>query len=265
MKKKVITIFIMIILIAASGFISFLNGRKSVPIKTDSHQEKIDVKEKEITDQDTIERIKEIDNKIDYLYLNTNKNDKIGSIIKYMFNNPEYTHKIVGSRVRMDTSFNPPLIENNSSDEVLVEDQEFDYITLDDLIIEYKNIFNEDLDKTEVLATYYFDNNIVKRYITDDNKNIFIQKERESQNIEYIRDNFKYYEDDNYYYIYYNAEIKDAGTVYRGTIDYELNKGNRSEIKEMDSSNYDDFSLVKVYYKKEGNNIYYEKSEIIRE
>ena len=83
-----------------------------------------------------------------------------------------------------------------------------------------------------------------------------------------IRKNLRYTEDENNIYIYYNAGFYYKGSTFYGRLSC-ITAGSE-ELEEhkkvvMTDENSDDFSVVKVTYRKDGDNIYFKEIDLLKD
>ena len=248
-------------------------------------------KEKIITDESIISKIQSKDEKINYdvMIIQTEKeeftdSDRVETIVSYMFEQDIAkdfpVQDITKLRKEMD-------IENNEEDcnnhislySMCLSKVEGTpkIISFEDAAAFVKEFYNHDIEKIGIVTVEngmtYLDENIYMgekaskdpyilqfKYLIDGSN--YTSNKATRENKIYTED------DDNYYvYFYYSITDHDGYTYYSLKEWYNLNAEvpkDRKELK-LTKDNYEDFSLVKVTYKKDGNNFYYDKIETIKE
>ena len=281
MKKKIFTIIIIIIIAIICNLFFYNLGKgnlKTENTKLEKINSTIDKyigeNEKVVTDQNIIAKIEAKDKKINYripiqqsVVPELQSNDYILAILEYLFTT---------SAVKEITmqEFNELMLDDYSG----IAQAPIKSITSEQVSKEYYDVFGHQptdynlgpgitFDIKNYYATPMSDNKALVMYATSDNS-------QETSKVK--RMNLKYTEDDNYYYIYFNAGIEYNGATYYSYTDYEFLSYNthlpfkqeeiakRKELK-MTEDNANDFSIVKAFYKKSNSDVYFEKVEIVKE
>ena len=266
MKKNVLAIIVLIIIAIGSNIFFYNLGKgnlktENVPIKEkeDPMKKYYTETEKKITDTDLISKIQEKDNRLHYFsFLNFAgkydedrlKNIEVIAYFEYMLNT-EYAKEITIEEYNalMDCDCAPP-------------EGDIKLLKFEDLNILMKEMFGlevQELQNEVELNGYYYhilpnDFTVIRTH-----SNVPIGPDI------ITRDNYKYTEDDNNYYVYFNYSVTKDGKTYHNYIDYIESKEGNKEVAKMDSTNYDEFPLIKVTYKKNGSNFYFKGFEVLED
>lgn len=278
--KGIIIVLQIIVIIGLVGYIFYNKDNKETPkeeqkVVTDGSIESFfGKKEKEITDKDVIAKIEEKDQKLDYYSVLQQigvlviKDDyRLIPMLEYL----STTDLVKDSNIE---EFNELMGYDNSGE---VENT-IKKIDGADVSREFKNMYGYEPKELYVIIT--FDGKTVFESAATNGKDIFIFDRKENPDGEIDnkvkRMNIKYTEDENYYYIYFNAGIVTPEATYYSLRDQSFlmyNKIEKVKAKEieqreqlkMDESNASDFSIIKVSYKKSGSDFYFDKVEYVKE
>jgi hypothetical protein len=278
----IILFILFLVILGLAGKIAYDRGYLDKILKKENTETKEEVKnketnnEKEITDKATIDKINEKANAIEFPLVNVNFSDiRLAAISKYLFSKPEIIKTIsLEECVEIGASC------DEYKDNIKGEIKKIDF---DDYHAEYEKIFGEIKD---LHPAPYSSGLFMLNYTSSTEKEDLVWFELKEPTekttiLNYLKRNEKYTEDENYYYKYYNSAVEADGYFYYGQTDFlrnspiiantqETNKyytdltEKRKSIK-IDQVDAKKLSYVKEYYKKSGNDFYFEKAVYVRE
>ncbi len=266
MKKNILAIIVLIIIAIASNIFFYNLGKGNLKAENAPIKEKVDPIEKyynetemKITNSDTIAKLQEKDNRLYYLIFlqQAGKYDEerlpnleAVAYLEYMLTT-EYAKEI--TKEEYNTLMNCDCAPAEGDIKIL---------KFADLNILMKEMFDREIAE-------YHDNiefNGYSYYVIPEDYTVVRTRSDVPKGPDVItRDNFKYTEDGEKYYIYFNYSVTVDGKTYHNYIDYtNANEGNKETAK-MDSSNYDEFPLIKVTYKKGGSKFTFESLKVLED
>ena len=271
MKKSILAVIVLIIIAVACNIFFFNLGKGNLKINNSPINEKynpidkyIPETEKRITDQATIDKIENLHKKLnDFMVLRS-----IGvkhlpemtlteEIIEYIFTT-EYVETISFDEYK-ELMFCDECTKKIDGDIQMVKAENVKKI--------FKEIFNflpeRELGVNIIYNGYHYTESLKESGAILKYK----ENEEESYPVTVNKENIRYTEDDNYYYMYYYHSIDINGKTFKGIVDFEYNflKEGKENNPQINSTNYDEYSLVKFFFKKSGSDIYFEKAEIVKE
>lgn len=269
MRKKILVIIVIILIAVICNLFFFNLGKGNLKADNTKIEEKTDKyigkDEKIITDKDLIERIQEKDNKLSYFFVLKNIGIKhipgettLENIVEYLFTTPE-AHEISKEEFMEYTGCD---CYDQLEEKPLV-------ILKDDVNKYYKEIYGK---TAEELYVYFNTGGYTYRTNVADFDGTTVRykdpKDPDSAKATVTRENIKYTEDDNYYYLYFYYAATVGEYTYKGMIDWNNNGFSPDESRKslkIDSNNYSEFPLVKIFYKKSGSDFFFEKAELLKE
>ena len=271
MKKNILAVIVIIILAIICNLFFYNLGKGTLKINDIPINEKITPidkyipeTEKRINDQKIIDKIEDLHKKLNDFIVIKNigikhlpEMTKTEEIIEYLFTT-KYAKKISFDE------YKELMLCDECTDEF---EGDIQIVKGEDVKKVLKEVFNYQTEESVGLNIIY--NGYHYKEAFDENETIIKYKENEEEDypITLNKENIKYTEDDNYYYIYYYYSVEADGKTYKGIVDFQYNalRKDQPNNPQMNSTNYNEYSLVKFFFKKSGSDIYFEKAEIVKE